>query len=103
MPAGGPLRASKWVERYFRPAVRAAALPDRLRLHDLRHTAAPLAIRRSASIKLIQNMLGHKSAAVTLDRYGHLYEDEQERPADRLDQAHDEAVAASTWPTVAPT
>lgn len=98
MPVGGPLRASKWVERYFRPAVHAAGLPEGLRLHDLRHSAASLMIRQGANVKAVQETLGHKSATVTLDRYGHLWPDELEGLADRLDQAHTEAVAAGAWP-----
>ena len=42
------------------------------KLHELRHTAASLAIQAGA------NMLGHKSAGLTLDRYGHLYESDGE-------------------------
>jgi hypothetical protein len=37
------------------------------------HTAASLAIQAGANIKAPQNMLGHESAGLTLDRYGHLY------------------------------
>ena len=44
-----------------------------LKLHELRHTAASLAIQAGAHIKALQNMLGHESARLTLDRYGHLY------------------------------
>ena len=43
------------------------------KLHQLRHTAASLAIQAGANIKALQNMLGHESAGLTLDRYGHLY------------------------------
>ena len=42
------------------------------KLHELRHTAASLAIQAGANIKALQNMLGHESAGLTLDRYGHL-------------------------------
>jgi integrase len=88
MPAGGPLRASKWAERYFKPAAAAAGLPDALRVHDLRHSAASLLIHQGASVKAVQAQLGHKSATVTLDRYGHLWPDELEDLAERLDRAH---------------
>jgi len=43
------------------------------KIHELRHTAASLAIQAGAHIKSLQNMLGHASASLTLDRYGHLY------------------------------
>ncbi|MBI5734721.1 MAG: tyrosine-type recombinase/integrase [Mycolicibacterium neoaurum] len=36
-------------------------------MHELRHTAASLAIQAGANIKSLQNVLGHESAALTLD------------------------------------
>jgi integrase len=102
MPHGGALRASKWGERYFRPAVRAAGLPTTLRVHDLRHTAASLAIREGASVKIVQAMLGHRSATQTLDRYGHLYPSDLDALAEQLDRAHAAAMAAEVWPQGGP-
>jgi integrase len=57
---------------YFR--ARSATRPIyEFKLHELRHTAASLAIQAGANVKALQNMLGHESAGLTLDRYGHLY------------------------------
>ena len=56
-----------------------------LRLHDLRHTCASLAIAAGADVKVLQRMLGHASAALTLDRYGHLMPGQAESVAERLD------------------
>ena len=42
-------------------------------MHDLRHTAASLAISAGANVKAVQTMLGHKSAALTLDTYAELF------------------------------
>ena len=53
--------------------------------HELRHTAASLAIASGANVKVVQQMLGHKSATVTLDQYGHLFGDDLDTIADRLD------------------
>ncbi len=92
-PKGGPLRHSDFIKRKFRPAVTAAGLDPRLRFHDLRHTCASLLIREGASVKAVQKTLGHKSATVTLDRYGHLFPDELESAADRLDRARTHALA----------
>jgi integrase len=47
-----------------------------LRLYDLRHTAASLMIRQGASVKAVQRQLGHATASITLDTYGHLFPDE---------------------------
>jgi integrase len=54
-------------------------------VHDLRHTGASLAIAAGADMKILQRMLGHASAAPTLDRYGHLLPGQAESVADRLD------------------
>jgi integrase len=98
MAQGGPLRQSMVSTRLFKPAVRAAGLDPALRFHDLRHTAASLLIREGASIKAVQRQLGHASASVTLDRYGHLFPDELEQLADRLDRARAAALASEVWP-----
>jgi integrase len=101
-PLGGPLRERKFLHGQLKPAARRAGLPDALRAHDLRHTAASLLIRRGASVKAVQRTLGHKSAVMTLDRYGHLWPDELEDLAERLDQARAAALAPSTRPIGGP-
>lgn len=55
--------------------------------HELRHTAASLAIASGASVQAVQSMLGYGSAAMTLDRFGDHYEDELDAVADRMDEA----------------
>ncbi|QZT60938.1 tyrosine-type recombinase/integrase [Mycolicibacterium austroafricanum] len=72
--AGGWMRASNVRRRWWVKALDAAGLPADFKLHELRHTAASLAIRSGANVKALQNMLGHASAGLTLDRYGHLYD-----------------------------
>lgn len=62
--------------------------------HELRHTAASLMIRSGAHIKTVQRQLGHKSAAMTLDQYGHLYDDDLDAVSGRMDTAF-RAVGAS--------
>jgi integrase len=47
-----------------------------LKIHDLRHTAASLAVSAGANVKSLQRMLGHKTAALTLDTYAELFEDD---------------------------
>jgi integrase len=80
---GGHMRGTNVRRRWWSQAVAAAELYPRkdvdgktvhdFKLHELRHTAASLAIQAGANIKALQNMLGHESAGLTLDRYGHLY------------------------------
>jgi integrase len=61
-------------------------MPDGLRIHDLRHTAASLLVSAGANVKVVQRHLGHSTATQTLDRYAHLFTEDLEAVADRLDQ-----------------
>ena len=70
--------------RFFDPARDAAGLGD-LTPHDLRHTAASLAIASGANVKAVQRMLGHASAAMTLDVYAGLFGDDLDAVAEALD------------------
>jgi integrase len=88
---GGALRHKMFYKRYFKPAVVAAGLSPRTRLHDLRHTCAALCIALGAHPKAIQERLGHSSITVTLDRYGHLFPKLDETLTDRLDKLHGDA------------
>ncbi|KXF85745.1 hypothetical protein D092_15600 [Rhodococcus ruber Chol-4] len=83
---GGWMRANNVRRRWWDQAVKGSGVPDSLTPHELRHTAASLAISAGASIKAVQRMLGHSSAALTLDRYGHLFDDDLGLVADRLHQ-----------------
>ena len=60
----------------------------RVTAHALRHTAASLAISAGANPKVVQRMLGHASAAMTLDVYADLFESDLDTVADRLDTLH---------------
>ncbi|WP_431869289.1 tyrosine-type recombinase/integrase [Nocardiopsis eucommiae] len=73
---GTCLRAANRRAKEFDQAVRDAGF-DGLGLtpHKLRHTTASLAIAAQTDVKVVQHMLGHKSATVTLDVYGHLFPD----------------------------
>jgi len=53
----------------------------------LRHTCASLAISADANVKVLQHMLGHATAAMTLDLYGHLMSDDLAGVADKLGKA----------------
>lgn len=73
---------------WFANAVKRAQAVDpsipRLTPHDLRHTAASLAISSGANVKAVQRMLGHASAAMTLDTYADLFDDDLDAVAARL-------------------
>lgn len=55
----------------FHEACKQAGVPQ-LRLHELRHTAATLALKAGVHPKLVMAMLGHSSIAITLDLYSHV-------------------------------
>jgi integrase len=96
---GGPMRLSNVRRRWWARAVTDSGAPAGLSPHELRHSAASMAISAGASIKAVQKMLGHKSATLTLDRYGHLYDDELQSVADRLDWMHASEKCAQNVPT----
>jgi integrase len=58
----------------------------RITAHDLRHTAASLAISAGANPKVVQRMVGHASAAMTLDVYADLFDDDLTAVADKLSE-----------------
>lgn len=93
---GTHLRYGTWRPE-FDAAVKAAGLGGMgITPHKLRHTAASLAIASGADVKVVQTMLGHKSAAMTLDVYGHLFPDRLDEVADALDAGRATALAART-------
>lgn len=86
-PAGERLPYTTFRKSVFDPAVKAAGLGELgVTPHKLRHTAASLAISAGADVKVVQRMLGHKSATMTLDVYGHLFPDRLDEVADALDR-----------------
>ena len=84
-PQGKAIRHANFRHRVWVPALGVTGNQG-LRIHDLRHTAASLAIKSGANVKVVQNMLGHKSAQMTLDRYAGLFESDQVDVARRMDQ-----------------
>ncbi len=66
-PDGSPLHPAA-VTATFEQIAHLAGLPP-IRLHDLRHGAATLALAAGVDIKIVQDMLGHSSRAITSDTY----------------------------------
>jgi integrase len=104
---GGVLRNSNWRARVFDKAVLAvqtaviaqrakeltatgaATTPEfpTITPHDLRHTAASLAVSSGANVTAVQRMLGHAKASMTLNVYADLFDEDLDGVADRLDVA----------------
>jgi len=69
------------ITRYFDQVVRTVDVP-RIRLHDLRHTWATLALRAGVHPKVVQERLGHANISITMDTYSHVMPDMQESAAE---------------------
>lgn len=84
---GGFVRSTRVQEEHggwFSGAVKKSGVP-RITPHDLRHSAASFAVSAGANVKAVQRMLGHSSAAMTLDIYADLFDDDLDGVADALD------------------
>lgn len=81
---------------WFDKAVADAKVP-RVTPHGLRDTAASLAVSAGANVKAIQRMLGHASAAMTLDVYSDLFDDDLDVVAARLDDARQREIVGTAW------
>ena len=69
---GLPLSEPNLVRRHFKPALKRAGLAKELRLYDLRHSYASLAMAAGVNVKVVSERMGHKSVAITLDTYSHV-------------------------------
>jgi integrase len=67
---GTPVNPENLVKRSFKPLLEKAGLLE-IRFHDLRHTCATLLLSRGVHPKLVQELLGHATIAMTLDTYSH--------------------------------
>lgn len=85
-PWGGVMRSQGFQRSVLADASTAMEL-EGFTPHMLRHTAASLAIASGADVKVVQTMLGHKSAIMTLDLYGHLFRDQLDTVADAMESA----------------
>jgi hypothetical protein len=95
---GGPIRRSNFTRRVWTPATRAAGV-EGLRFHDLRHTAATLAVAAEASTRELMVRMGHSSSAAAL-RYRHVMAGRDAAIAAALDELIQAASARSqrSWP-----
>ena len=79
---GQPIEPDRF-SKVFIKLVHESGLP-RIRLHDLRHTSATLALRKGIHPKVVSERLGHSSIAITLDVYSHAVPALQQDAADQL-------------------
>jgi integrase len=71
-------------------------LPE-IRFHDLRHTCATLLLPENVNPKVVSEMLGHASIAITLDTYSHVLPNMQESAAKAMENALHNARWCTNW------
>ena len=99
------LRTPTWKDGWYVMAKKRAqkadpTFPLKLTIHDLRHTAASLAVSSGAHVKQVQGMLGHASAAMTLDTYSDLFESDVDGVGNALDEAYGDVMNAPAPVTI---
>ncbi|HMP07787.1 MAG TPA: site-specific integrase, partial [Lacipirellulaceae bacterium] len=87
-PEGGHWINTKHLNEDFQKVLKRLKLPagrqDGFTIHDLRHTAASLLIAAGADVKAVQVILGHSTATMTMDLYGHLFSEATWQAMERL-------------------
>ena len=68
---GTPVNSSNLISRSFQLPLDSCGLP-RIRFHDLRHTCATSRFMKGQHPKLVSDILGHRSVAITLDMHSHV-------------------------------
>lgn len=66
-----PIDGRRLIADWFRPLLARTSLPP-IRIHDLRHSYASIALARGVHPKVVQEAMGHATIAVTLDLYSHV-------------------------------
>jgi integrase len=98
---GQVFRNASFRRRFFDRAVEQMKSEDprfpTVTPHDLRHTAASLAVSAGANVKAVQRMLGHASAAMTLDVYADLFDDDLDAVGEALNEQAKSAFVGKMW------
>jgi integrase len=84
--SGAPLNPSNIRNRNLRRLTSKAGVPG-IRFHDLRHTCATLLLSKNVHPKIVQEMLGHATVAITLDTYSHVLPGMGDQAAAALEDA----------------
>lgn len=81
---GALIHPNNWSKRDFKGALKRAGLPSDVRLYDLRHSMATLALEAGIHPKVVSERLGHSTTKLTLDTYSHVTPHMQEQAGERL-------------------
>ncbi len=83
---GEPLNRRYLASRRFKALLKRAGLPE-IRFHDLRHTCVTLLLSKNVNPKIVSEMLGHASIAITLDTYSHVLPNMRDQAAAAMENA----------------
>jgi integrase len=83
---GDPLNRHNLTRRSFKPLLKRAELPE-IPFHDLGHTCATLLLTRNVNPKIVSEMLGHATIAITLDTYSHVLPNMRDQAAAAMEEA----------------
>ena len=75
------------VWKSFKKLLKEANLPD-VRFHDLRHGAATVLLAAKVDLKVVSELLGHSSVAITADIYAHALPEMQQEVVKRMDDLY---------------
>ncbi|WP_433584605.1 tyrosine-type recombinase/integrase [Microbacterium hydrocarbonoxydans] len=92
-----PRFGSGWLDNAITRLQEKSPHFPRITAHDLRHTAASLAVAAGANVKALQRMLGHESASITLDTYADLFDDDLDAVAVSLEKAAKKQSVGKAW------
>ena len=84
---GSLLNPSNLRNRSFKRVKTRSGVREDLRFHDLRHTCATLLLSDGVNVKVVSEMLGHASIAITLNTYSHVLPDMQDSAAEVMEAA----------------
>ncbi len=83
---GTPINPTNLRKRSFAPLLVRAGLPHQT-FHQLRHTAATILLLKNVNPKIVSEMLGHASIAITLDTYSHVLPNMQDSAVAAMEEA----------------
>ena len=84
--SGEPLDRRYLTSCRYKALLKRAELPM-IRFHDLRHTCATLLLSKNVNPKIVSEMLGHASIAITLDTYSHVLPNMRDQAAAAMEEA----------------
>ena len=99
---GEPVDRRNLTARHLKHILKAAGIPETLRLYDLRHSCATLLLASNENPKVVAERLGHASVVLTLDTYSHVSPGMQQAAADKLSAFIPKPKAPAQEPEKAP-